>query len=667
MAIGAMAVPQAIAFAMLAGFPIAAGLYGSAILPIVVGALSGRAASVSATAGATAAIIQHITDDSGPLQHITKDDRIQFLAPVLLLCAAIELMCGVFGASRMLRLIPHTAMMGFLNALSIIIGISQWDVFRFCPNRRFDVCSSSELKWLSLDTLECWLTILHVLMAMAIVTFLPRIPRYGKLIPASFAAVVLSLALEGIYRACGAQTRNIGETSDLSRSLPSWNSPVLPASASGEVGLLIQYAVTLAVVGLIESLLTVQIMCRTLGEESTALAGNIECAAQAAGNLVSSCFGAMGGCCIVGPSMVNILNGARGRLSTIVSGIFMFLVIAVAGPAIDQVPVASLAGILLAMCINIFDWSSFRLLRSFFRVGISIDLVILIVVSVLGVTWNLAFAVLVGCALAALEFAYKSAATMKVEEKIESATTENIVNDQNRTSTSVINESEVDLASNDSSSPALASTSIRSDAPLSKTYILSGPISFASCSDLRRMLTMASDPPHVCIDFTAARLLDHSSLTAVAELVVAYQQSGRRVTARGFHDAAAHVAGGHWQTAFSGVQFDAHDDDDEYEEEEEYDPIHGPAYGISAPTQLHHHPHIGGSVAAVDIDDRASMRDPTRHGYTGVDVAGERHDSDKRALVRAVLSTRAAGALKASEVAESTLSDANAVVAQYTP
>lgn len=613
--LGAMAVPQAIAYALMAGTTPTMALYGSAMLPITVGALCGQAGAITATAGATAALIKEMMDSSGPLSHLTLEERYQFLMPTLLLCAGIEFLCGVFGAARLLRLIPHSALMGFLDGLAIIVAQSQFDVFKYCPTGRYDECSSSELRFLWIGSRECWLAIMHAVVAFLVMMLLPKIPRIGHLVPGSFAALLVSIALEeGVLRAgCGVSTRNVGETTVLSSDLPTYTAPLLPSAAtSSDTTTMIRYGITLAAVGLIESLLTMQMMCRVLRVEATRAKGNAECFAQAAGNLVCSLFGGMGGCCVIGPSLINIVNGARGRLSAMTTGATMLLIIAVAGPVVSLIPIAGLGGILFAMVTHTFDWTTFRTLRY----GTHIDRIIICAVCVLGVLWDLAFGVLLGSGFAALAYVYQSP-MMRVEtyapvdddgqmdaetspllkeyptnspspnargettssssrqlarpaKQEEVHTRDDDRNDDTASPTFEVEMSEIrsghisgqhlsiTIDTPQAATAAAAATIALPDSPCpspsvvsastlpQRVYRLTGVLSFANVADFVTLLEPA-DPvtsfcTHVCLDFTHCRVVDHSALWGVRDVLLAHDALDIRVSVVGFARAAVNAA-----------------------------------------------------------------------------------------------------------------------------
>ena len=566
--LAAMGLPQAVSYALLAGMPAQAGLTTAALLPIVCGIITARTPMISSTAGATAALIVHLTAEAGPLSHLPLADRQQFLAPVLLLCAAIQLVCGLSGAARQwLRLCPHTVLMGFMCGLSIIIARSQFDTFQRCPaGIRFEQCGKADREWLPLSEGVCWLTILHVVLAFAVMLLFPRIPRIGKIIPGSFAAILIGTVMEEAFvrGAGGSSTRNVGDSTTLLNKLPTWNSPVMPASASSsDVGTMIQYAITLAVISLIESLLTVSSVARLLKEKPSPVHADIECISQAAGNLVCSVFGGQGGCGIIGPTVVAVLNGSRNRLGAIVAGLTMLLIMGAAGPAISLVPIATLTGILFAMVSKMFEWSVFPLLLH----GRTLDRLVVVLVIVLGVVWDLAFAVLIGCGLAALDYAYNTANEFKVTQQAASSDVAElrpmIVQDPVDGAEPLPSPSP-SSAQPLLSSPELISGAIDADAAVAssvpsivagvKLYTVAGLISYVSIPSVLDQFTPDQDPAIVQIDFRAARVLDHSSLYGLRDLLLAYRALNIRVQEYGFDHAARGLR--QWRPMFAPAAFD---------------------------------------------------------------------------------------------------------------
>jgi SulP family sulfate permease len=457
-------VPEAVAFAFVAGVEPLVGLYGAFMMGLITALIGGRPGMISGATGAMAVVMVALVATHG----------VQYLFAAVVLTGVIQILSGVFHLGKFIRLVPHPVMLGFVNGLAIVIFLAQMKQFQF-------TAADGSLQWLPSDQMTLMLGL--IALTMAIIHFLPKLT---SAIPASLAAIVtvtlivigLDLDTRSVVDVLRDMTGDANAT--IAGGLPSFSIPAVPLTWE-TLEIILPYSIILAGVGLIESLLTL-----TLIDEITETRGrgNKECVGQGVANSVNGFFGGMGGCAMIGQSMININSGGRGRLSGISAALFLLLFILVASSLIEMIPVAALVGVMFIVVLGTFEWASLRLFGKVPKA----DLFVAILVTAVTVASDLAVAVVVGVIVSALVFAWEHAKQMQ-------ATSNLLEND-------------------------------------SKVYNLKGPLFFGSVSHFQAIFDPKNDPQDVIIDFAGARVLDHSGIEAIDSLAERYQRAGKQVHLR---------------------------------------------------------------------------------------------------------------------------------------
>lgn len=457
-------VPEAVAFAIIAGVPPIVGLYAAFLVCLITAVAGGRPGMISGATGALAVImvgLVKIGNERGEALGLGEQAGLQYLFAAVILMGVIQIACGALRLGRFVRLIPQPVMFGFVNGLAIVIFQAQFPMFTESPT----VPGSA---WLSGGSLLLMLGL--VLLTMSISFFLPKLTTQ---VPASLVGiVVVSLIVIGF----SLDTLVVGDMSSIGGALPTLVNFTIPLNWDTLV-FIAPFSFILAAVGLIESLMTL-----TLIDELTETRGqsNRECVGQGVANIVTGFLGGMGGCAMIGQSIINIRSGGRGRLSGIAAGLFLLSFILFASPLIERIPLAALTGVMFMVVIGTFEWSSIRILR---KIPKSDAFVIVLVSLVTVVTHNLALAVISGVIVSALAFAWKSAHHIHRE------------------------------------------TEIREDG--SKVYYLHGPLFFGSIQDFSTEFSPAEDPDVVIVDLMDSRVWDHSGLEAIQKLAERYRSLGK--------------------------------------------------------------------------------------------------------------------------------------------
>ncbi|KAF9106011.1 hypothetical protein BGX27_009356 [Mortierella sp. AM989] len=437
LSIAVMQVPESIAFAFVAGISPARGLYSTFFIGLFGGLFTSLPGMVSGIAGGMVAIVSEITSDHGPLKDKCISERVEYAYATMMVCALIQLIMGLLGVSRLVKLVPHAVMIGFMNGLAIIIFKAQLSAFKTdssdsptvtnpdCP--AMDYTPPVAQRWLQLGEQETWLVLFIVGLAMTIMSLQPKIQRrltIWKLTiskdiipPALTTMIVTTLVGNLLYNKVGVHIRLIGDIATFGGSLPVAHVPDVPWRSGSFWTISIRYGFLLSLIGSIESVMTWQ-MCQ--GLLKTNLHTDLskwEMLSQGIGNLFSSFFGSIGGSVMVGQTTVNFISGARGRLSTTVAAFSILVFVSVAGKVIETLPIATLTGILFVVVIHTFHWKTFLYLA---RLSIPItDIVCIIIVTVLAVLTDLAIAVIVGMCWSSVVFAWKAAThtrMMNIEE-----------------------------------------------------------------------------------------------------------------------------------------------------------------------------------------------------------------------------------------------------------
>lgn len=483
-------IPESVAFSFVAGVDPIVGLYSSVFLGFITGAIGGRPGMISGAAGALAVVAKDITSDSGPLKDLTDDQRLEHLFLTTVFVGLFQMAFGFFFLAKLVRLIPETSMIGFMNGLAIIIFLAQLTAFQTCDQAElFTDCSEDQQTYLSLAQGETWMVILIVFTTMIVVEFFPRVPRIGKAIPASLVGLITATIFEhAINRPLiGWDTRTVKETGPIDGGLPIFHIPNPGSSTDWNV--VLSYAAMLAAIGLIESVMTLQAVDEIVNSPPSVYRSNQECIAQGVSNFVCGFFNAMGGDAMIGQSTINVMNGARGRLSAMSAGVFMLVIILVASPLIDLIPVSALTGVLFMVVINTFNWDTFKLI---FRIPVG-DAFSIILVTVLAVVTNLAIAVAVGVAWNALLNVWENGKVIECDTEI------------------MIDES---------------------TGKEYKIYNIRGPLFFGSVKTFINFFTPMSDPDAVIIDFEQAMIADFSGVAAIKSISERFHSQKKEVILR---------------------------------------------------------------------------------------------------------------------------------------
>lgn len=468
-------VPEAVAFAFIAGLPPMVGLYGAFMMGFITALFGGRPGMISGATGATAVVMVFmikVGNEVGDKLDTPVDNLgLQWLFITLLIVGVIQISAGLFKLGKFVRLIPHPVMMGFVNGLAIVIFLAQLDFFK--------AGIGDAKSWLQGTPL--YIMIALVALTMAIMHFLPKLT---KVIPSALVAIVVVATITILANLDVATVGSFikdGGGSGLQGSLPSFQFQIFTLfdTMAGHWPLVLGTAVTLAAVGLIESLMTLNLVDELTDTRGS---GNRECVAQGTANVANGLFGGMGGCAMIGQSIINVNSGGRGRLSSVVAALALLAFILFGAPVIERIPIAALVGVMFMVVIGTFAWSSFRI---FNKVPVS-DVIVIITVSAITVWHDLAIAVVTGVIMSALVFAWNSAKRIRARKSIKDDGT--------------------------------------------KVYAIWGPLFFGSVTAFNEKFDPKTDPDAVEIDFMESRVQDHSGIEALRGVANKYLDLGKKVT-----------------------------------------------------------------------------------------------------------------------------------------
>ncbi|WP_299208531.1 SulP family inorganic anion transporter [uncultured Dokdonia sp.] len=478
-------VPEAVAFAFVAGIPPLVGLYGAFMMGIVTALFGGRPGMISGATGAMAVVmvymIQQGNEVGNALATPIENLGLQWLFITLLFVGAIQITAGIFKLGKFVRLIPHPVMMGFVNGLAIVIFLSQLKLFPSLGTEGISFLDNTG-DWLTavFSNSALWIMIGFILLTMGIMYFLPKIT---KKVPAALVAIVVvaSIVIFGKLNmsTVGSFIIDSGGTG-LEGGLPTFQFQIfgLLETLEGHWGLIVSTAFILAAVGLIESLMTLNLiddMTETRGS------GNRECVAQGSANILNGLFGGMGGCAMIGQSIINVNSGGRGRLSGAVAAVALLCFVLFGAPLIEQIPIAALVGVMFMVVIGTFAWSSFRILH---KIPLA-DAIVLIAVSAITVWKDLAIAVIAGVIMSALVFAWRNATMIRARKSIKEDGT--------------------------------------------KVYEIWGPLFFGSIQNFNAKFDVKNDPDRIEIDFIESRINDHSGIEALYTIANKYLDAGKQI------------------------------------------------------------------------------------------------------------------------------------------
>jgi SulP family sulfate permease len=457
-------VPEAVAFAFVAHVDPLVGLYAAFIVGLITSIFGGRPGMISGATGALAVVMVSLVLEHG----------VEYLFATVLLMGVLQILAGIFKLGKFIRMVPHPVMLGFVNGLAIVIFLAQLGQFKVMDG-------NGQLQWM--QGTELYVMGGLVALTMAIIHFLPKLTTA---IPSSLAAI---LVVTGLVIGLDLESRTVLDylkdmSGDLNATIaggfPEFHIPAVPFNFE-TFKIIFPYALVLAAIGLIESLLTL-----TLIDEITETRGNSnkECIGQGAANVTCGVFGAMGGCAMIGQSMININSGGRSRLSGITAAVLLLGFILFAASLIEMIPLAALVGVMFMVVLGTFEWSSFRLMKRIPKT----DAFVIVLVSGVTVITDLAIAVCVGVIVSALVFAWEHAKHIY---------TNNYIDEQG-----------------------------------SKVYELHGPLFFGSVKNFAELFDINNDPNDVIIEFKYSRVADHSAIEAIDSLAERYKKAGKTVHLR---------------------------------------------------------------------------------------------------------------------------------------
>ncbi|MGO2011804.1 MAG: SulP family inorganic anion transporter [Pseudoalteromonas sp.] len=457
-------VPEAVAFAFVANVDPLVGLYAAFIVGLITAIFGGRPGMISGATGALAVVMVSLVLDHG----------VEYLFATVLLMGILQILAGIFKLGKFIRMVPHPVMLGFVNGLAIIIFLAQLRQFKV-PD------GDGGLTWMSGQPMMIMLGL--VALTMAIIHFLPKLTTA---VPSTLVAIVtvtllvMGFDLEARTVIDFLKDMSGNSAATIAGGLPEFHIPMVPFTVE-TLQIIFPYALILAAIGLIESLLTLSLI-----DELTDTRGhsNKECIGQGAANLTCGFFGAMGGCAMIGQSMININSGGRSRLSGITAAVMLLAFIIFASGLIEMIPLAALVGVMFMVVLGTFEWASFKMMK---RIPKSDAFVILLVSGVTVIT-DLAIAVCVGVIVSALVFAWQHAKHIY---------TTNYIDDQG-----------------------------------AKVYELHGPLFFGSVKNFIELFDIKNDPKDVIIEFKHSRVADHSAIEAIDGLAEKYTKAGKKLHLR---------------------------------------------------------------------------------------------------------------------------------------
>ena len=448
-------VPEAVAFAFVAGVEPLVGLYAAFMVGLLAAIFGGRPGMISGATGAMAVVMVALVAEHG----------VEYLFAAVVLTGLIQMGAGVLRLGKFIRIVPYPVMLGFVNGLAIVIFLAQL--------QHFQVTTPEGVKeWLSGDALLIFAGL--VLLTMFIIHYLPKLT--GSFPAALAAIIVVSVLVLGL----NLETVTVGDLASIKGTLPVFHIPAVPFNFETLL-IILPYSFILAAVGLIESLLTLSLIDEVTNTRGR---GNRECMGQGIANTVTGLFGGMGGCAMIGQSMINVNSGGRQRLSGVAAALFLLIFILFASPLIERIPMAALVGVMFVVVAATFEWSSLRIMGKI----PATDAFVLILVSAVTVMTDLAVAVVVGVIVSALVFAWEHA-------------------------------KHINIHSYDAENG-------------SRVHELNGPLFFGSVKNFLELFDAEDDPNDVIIEFQNSRVADHSAIEAIDTLAERYIKAGKTLHLR---------------------------------------------------------------------------------------------------------------------------------------
>ncbi len=457
-------IPEAVAFAIVAGVEPLVGLYAAFIVGLITALIGGRPGMISGATGALAVVMVALVAQHG----------VEYLFATVVIMGILQILAGAFKLGKFIRLVPHPVMLGFVNGLAIVIFLAQLTQFQTVPapagehHGPFNMLYGT---WMTGTTLYLMLGLVALTMFLIWAT-----PKVTKFIPAPLAGIGI---VAGLVIALGIDVPRVGDMSSIKGGLPPFHIPSVPFNFE-TLKIVLPYSIILAAIGLIESLLTLNLVGEIKEERGGA---SQECVAQGIANTVTGFFGGMGGCAMIGQSMINVKSGGRTRLSGIAASLFLLGFILFGSSIIEQIPLAALVGVMFMVVIGTFAWQSFTIMR---RIPL-MDAFVIVLVTIVTVWHDLAIAVIVGVIVSALAYAWNAARRIDAETEMEG------------------------------------------DA---KVYKLEGPLFFGSIEGFSGLFTVKEDPDTVIVDFKDSRVVDQSALQAIEALAAKYTGAGKAIRLR---------------------------------------------------------------------------------------------------------------------------------------
>ena len=448
-------VPEAVAFAFVAGVDPLVGLYAAFMVGLLAAIFGGRPGMISGATGAMAVVMVALVAEHG----------VEYLFAAVVLTGVFQIGAGVLRLGKFIRIVPYPVMLGFVNGLAIVIFLAQL--------QHFQVTSPEGIKeWLSGDALLIFSGL--VVLTLFVVYFLPKVTAS---FPAALAAIItVTLLVMGL----DLDTIKVGDLASIKGGLPSFHIPAVPFTFETLL-IILPYSFILAAVGLIESLLTLSLIDEVTNTRGR---GNRECVGQGIANTVTGMFGGMGGCAMIGQSMINVNSGGRQRLSGVAAALFLLMFILFASPLIERIPMAALVGVMFVVVLATFEWSSLRIMGKI----PATDAFVLITVSAVTVLTDLAIAVVVGVIISALVFAWEHAKHINIHTY--------------------------------------------DDEHGSRVHELNGPLFFGSVKNFLELFDPENEPNDVIIEFQNSRVADHSAIEAIDNLAERYIRAGKTLHLR---------------------------------------------------------------------------------------------------------------------------------------
>ncbi|MHA6263676.1 SulP family inorganic anion transporter [Arenibacterium sp. CAU 1754] len=455
-------VPEAVAFAFVAGVHPLVGLYAAFLVGLITALIGGRPGMISGATGALAVVMVALVADHG----------VEYLFATVVLMGILQIIAGVMQWGKFIRLVPHPVMLGFVNGLAIVIFLAQLTQFKVPGTVENTGHGAGGGEWLSGQPLFLMLGLVGATMAIIWLT-----PRITKVIPAPLAGIGIVAA---VVIGFGLDVPRVGDMASIKGGLPTWHVPMVPLNWE-TFEIILPYAVILAAIGLIESLLTLNLVGEMTGKRGGA---SQECIAQGLANTVTGFFGGMGGCAMIGQSMINVKSGGRTRIAGIAAALFLLIFILFAAPVIELIPLAALVGVMFMVVIGTFAWNSLTILR---RVPLT-DAFVTVLVTVVTVMEDLAVAVVVGVIVSALAYAWNNARR---------------------------------IHANTHFTPEGA-----------RVYSVQGPLFFGSSEGFVELFDPKNDPDAVIVDFADSRVVDQSALQAIEAVALKYEAEGKQIVLR---------------------------------------------------------------------------------------------------------------------------------------